>query len=97
MGDNGRLYVPAELVETYKTKIVPLATILTPNLFEAELLTETKIKNEQDIWNAIELLHAKGCKTVAISSAELENSNNLHIFASDSKGSNKSLSLIRCF
>lgn len=36
MGDNGKLYVPKELVEIYKNKIVPLADILTPNQFELE-------------------------------------------------------------
>lgn len=36
MGDNGKLYVPEELVEIYKNVIVPLADILTPNQFELE-------------------------------------------------------------
>jgi pyridoxine kinase len=34
LGDDGKLYVPEELVEMYKTEMVPLATILTPNQFE---------------------------------------------------------------
>ena len=31
LGDNGRLYVPAELTTIYREEIVPLATLLTPN------------------------------------------------------------------
>lgn len=34
MGDNGKLYVPEELVNIYKNEIVPLADIVTPNQFE---------------------------------------------------------------
>ncbi|XP_018577841.1 pyridoxal kinase [Anoplophora glabripennis] len=82
MGDNGKLYVPKELIPVYKNFILPLATIITPNLFEMELLTDTKITNEDDVWNAIDILHKKGCETVVISSAELAEESNLCIFAS---------------
>ena len=36
MGDNGKLYVPRELVDIYAKEIVPHATILTPNSFECQ-------------------------------------------------------------
>jgi len=36
MGDNGKMYVPEELLEIYKNTILPLADIITPNQFEAE-------------------------------------------------------------
>jgi pyridoxine kinase len=39
MGDEGKLYVPEELVHVYREKVVPLASMLTPNQFEAEKLT----------------------------------------------------------
>jgi len=31
MGDNGSLYVPKALVDVYRTNVVPLATVMTPN------------------------------------------------------------------
>ena len=31
LGDNGRFYVPEELVELFKTKIIPKAYMITPN------------------------------------------------------------------
>jgi pyridoxal/pyridoxine/pyridoxamine kinase len=34
IGDNGKMYVPAELTQIYREEIVPLATMLTPNQFE---------------------------------------------------------------
>lgn len=36
MGDDGKMYVPEELKDIYRTEIVPLADILTPNQFELE-------------------------------------------------------------
>lgn len=86
MGDNGKLYVPKELVPVYKKFILPLATIITPNLFEAELLTDTKITTKDEVWKAVDILHKKGCETVVISSAELGEKSNLCIFASSRKG-----------
>ncbi|CAG9771965.1 unnamed protein product [Ceutorhynchus assimilis] len=87
MGDNGQMYVPKELLPIYKESILPIATILFPNLFEAELLTDIKVESEANIWQIIEALHSKGIETVCISSAELpENINNtLMVFASNKK------------
>jgi hypothetical protein len=31
LGDNGKLYVPPELVGVYRSELIPLATVLTPN------------------------------------------------------------------
>ncbi|XP_018329377.2 pyridoxal kinase [Agrilus planipennis] len=73
LGDNGKLYVPEELVPLYKNVITPLADILTPNQFEAELLTERKIYNLDDAQQAIEVLHKMGPKTVVLSSTDLGN------------------------
>ena len=41
MGDRGKLYVPEQLVEVYREEMLSLATILTPNQFEIQLLTGT--------------------------------------------------------
>ncbi|XP_022901924.1 pyridoxal kinase [Onthophagus taurus] len=71
MGDNGQMYVPKELLPIYKNTIIPLADILVPNQFEVELLTDRKIKTITDAWDAINLLHDKGCGTVVLSSTEL--------------------------
>ncbi|KAM7268124.1 hypothetical protein ACFE04_010290 [Oxalis oulophora] len=42
MGDDGKLYVPKELVSVYREKVVPVASMLTPNQFEAEQLTGSR-------------------------------------------------------
>lgn len=71
LGDNGRMYVPKELLPIYKETLVPLADILTPNQYEVELLTDRKISTLDDAWSAIDVLHQKGCKTIFISSTDL--------------------------
>lgn len=87
MGDNGKLYVPKELLPIYKDTILSIATILVPNLFETELLTDIQIKNEEDAWEAINVLHGKGIETICISSAELPTCvDRLCVFASSRKG-----------
>ncbi|XP_046741497.1 pyridoxal kinase [Diprion similis] len=72
MGDNGKMYVPNELLEIYRDHIIPLADIVTPNQFELELLTGKKVENLKDVQEAIKELHAKGPQIVVISSTEID-------------------------
>lgn len=64
MGDDDRLYVSGDLVAAYKDHIVPLATLLTPNQHEAELLTGTKIDSQAAAVAACQALHQRGIATV---------------------------------
>lgn len=87
MGDNGRLYVPKELVPIYKESVAKLANIITPNLFELQLLTDVTINTKEDIWQAVKILHNKGVETVVISSVDIpELPGVLCVFASSNKG-----------
>lgn len=83
MGDNGQMYVPKELLPIYTNTIIPLADIITPNQFEAELITGIQINNVDDAWKAVNWFHEKGCKTVVLSSTELGDENNLLALASN--------------
>ncbi|CAN9497903.1 unnamed protein product [Ophioblennius macclurei] len=71
MGDHGAMYVPENLLPVYKDKVVPLADILTPNQFEAELLTGRKITTEADAFEVMDLLHKMGPETVVLTSTDL--------------------------
>lgn len=86
MGDNGKMYVPNELLPLYKNLILPLADIFTPNQFEVELLTDRKINKLEDAWEAVDELHTHGCKTVVLSSTELGNKDFLIGLASSKNG-----------
>ena len=64
MGDHERLYVSPDLVPLYAKDIVALASIITPNQFEAEKLLGRRIRTEQEAVAACEELHSRGPHTV---------------------------------
>lgn len=83
LGDKGRLYVPKELVQVYRTKVVPKAAVLTPNQFELELLTDIKIADLDTLKNAFAVLHGQGVQSVFLTSSEFQaKENSLSLFAS---------------
>ncbi|XP_062862388.1 pyridoxal (pyridoxine, vitamin B6) kinase a [Trichomycterus rosablanca] len=71
LGDNGAMYVPEGLLPVYRDKVVPICDIITPNQFEAELLTGRTIRTEKDALEVMDLLHAMGPETVVITSSNL--------------------------
>uniref|UniRef100_A0A9J7YI11 Pyridoxal kinase n=2 Tax=Cyprinus carpio TaxID=7962 RepID=A0A9J7YI11_CYPCA len=71
LGDNGAMYVPENLLPIYRCKVVPAADIITPNQFEAELLTGRNISSEKDAVEVMNLLHSMGPDTVVITSSDL--------------------------
>ena len=68
MGDNGKLYVKAEIADIYRSEVVPLADIVKLNKTEAEVLTGLTIESNADINKVLDALHAMGPKTVIVSS-----------------------------
>jgi hydroxymethylpyrimidine/phosphomethylpyrimidine kinase len=53
-------------VEIMKKELVPLATVITPNIPEAEALTGLTIKNQQDMEKVAKILQELGSKHVVI-------------------------------
>ncbi|CAI9780824.1 unnamed protein product [Fraxinus pennsylvanica] len=72
LGDEGKLYVPQEMVSVFREKVVPVASMLTPNQFEAEQLTGLRITSEQDGREACNILHAAGPSKVVITSINID-------------------------
>lgn len=64
LGDNGKLYLPAEMVDLYRTELLQLASVITPNQFETEQLAGRKVRTEQDALEACHFLLDKGPTTV---------------------------------
>nr|WP_131924485.1 bifunctional hydroxymethylpyrimidine kinase/phosphomethylpyrimidine kinase [Hazenella coriacea] len=52
----GSVLLQEDAIEALKTKLFPLATLITPNLHEAEVLVGEKLLSEADIQKAIENL-----------------------------------------
>lgn len=88
MGDEGKLYVPEELIVVYREKVVPVASMLTPNQFEAELLTGLRISSEADGREACKCLHAAGPSKVIITSINIDG--NLLLIGSHQKNKDTS-------
>lgn len=55
-----------EAVEALKSVLLPIATVVTPNIPEAEVLTGLEIKSESDIERAAEHMMALGAHSVVI-------------------------------
>ncbi|XP_076041167.1 pyridoxal kinase [Oratosquilla oratoria] len=86
MGDEGKMYVPKSLLPIYREKIIPLADIVTPNQFEAELLSERKISSKADVIEVMDWFHSKSVQTVVLSSTDLGSDTTLLGMASSVKG-----------
>jgi len=69
MGDDGRMYVSHDVVPIYRDILLPLATIITPNWYETQLLTGIEIRDLASIQAAFKVLHTTyGIPHVVISS-----------------------------
>ncbi|KAF8578801.1 Ribokinase-like protein [Ramaria rubella] len=74
MGDAGKLYVSADVVPIYR-ELVSLATIITPNYFEVELLTQVPINSTTSLQRILRILHEEhNVPHVVISSIPLNGS-----------------------
>ncbi|ORZ36745.1 Ribokinase-like protein [Catenaria anguillulae PL171] len=56
LGDNGKLYLPAEMIDMYKQHFLPMAFAMTPNQFEAELLSGVTIDSVESACEAADKL-----------------------------------------
>ena len=69
MGDvDEGLYVQADIPEFVRQEMVPVADILTPNIFELEHLTGQRIESLSDAKEAARLLLGRGPKLVLVTS-----------------------------
>lgn len=70
MGDGGALYVAPEIIPLYRN-IMRLADVVTPNQFEAELLTEMKIDSLADACLVAKKLHSLGSAHIVITTLSI--------------------------
>lgn len=55
-----------DAVDTLRTRLLPLATVVTPNIPEAEALTGIKLTEESDVRRAAERIVAMGARSVVV-------------------------------
>lgn len=69
MGDVGRgIFVKEGILPFFREEAIPAADIITPNQFEAELITGLTIESQEDALEAIRALHSLGPSVVLMTS-----------------------------
>lgn len=71
---HGALLLEEAAFETLKTELLPLATVVTPNFYEAQKLTGMTLKTDDDYVAAAKLLKNMGAKNVIIKGHHHEDS-----------------------
>ncbi len=73
LGDVGRgFFVRPGIPEFMRDRVVPAADLATPNQFELEFLTDSKITTATDLLDAVDALRAMGPRTVLVTSVQTD-------------------------
>ncbi len=81
---SGDRLIEEDAIQALKIKLLPLATIITPNLPEAEVLVGRTLKSENDILNAGRWIRKElGVKNVVIKGGHLANVASDYLFLED--------------
>lgn len=74
MGDAGRIYVADDVPDAIRTKLLPLATITTPNLFELSLLSGAHVGAMTTHETIARAVHQLGIAETLVTSAPADRS-----------------------
>lgn len=75
---SGARLISEEAIDTLKQRLLPLATVITPNVPEAEVLSEMEIKSEEDMEKAAKVICEKfGCGVLLKGGHQLNDANDL--------------------
>ncbi|HJA27320.1 MAG TPA: bifunctional hydroxymethylpyrimidine kinase/phosphomethylpyrimidine kinase [Candidatus Limosilactobacillus intestinigallinarum] len=66
---HGAMLLARSAYERFRERIIPLATVITPNFYEAQKLAELTISNRQDQLTAARRLQEMGAKNVVVKGA----------------------------
>ena len=61
-----------EAINSLKQELIPIATLITPNIHEAELLAQQEIHSVEDAKKAAKAIAELGCKAVLVKGGHLE-------------------------
>lgn len=68
---SGAVLLEKEAIDTYKKKLIPEASLITPNIPEARVLSGLPIENTEDMKKAAEKLMDYGCGAVLVKGGHL--------------------------
>ena len=66
----GGMLIEKSAIKDFQKFLIPLATVITPNKFEAEIITKTKIGSKKTIETIAEKIQKMGAKNVIITGIE---------------------------
>lgn len=90
---NGAKLICDEAIETLKKELLPLATVITPNIPEAEVLTGMKIESPADMETAARQIFKEfGCAVLLKGGHDLNDANDLLWAAGEAAGSSNGCS-----
>lgn len=76
---SGKTLWSNEMQDAFSRSLLPLATLITPNIPEAELLSGISIKNKQDIEQAAKIIASLGCAAVLVKGGHFDRQNASYI------------------
>ena len=93
---SGGILLEKKAISDYKKFIIPLATVITPNVYELEILSGIKIKNKNDISRASKKIIDLGSKNVIVTGFEENQKISDYVFLENEEFviSNKKISMI---
>lgn len=75
---SGSALIKTDAIKTLVEKLLPLATLVTPNIPEAEILSDMKIRNKDDMINAAEFIVKRyGCSVLLKGGHRINDANDL--------------------
>jgi pyridoxine kinase len=84
MGDEPEgVYVHSGIPEFIAAEALPRADIICPNVFEAEMLSGTRISSSREAAETADILHGMGPRVVVITSYRPDNDGRMGFFVSD--------------
>ncbi len=82
---SGARLIEDTAIHTLRSELLPLATVITPNIPEAEILADMPIKNEADMENAARKLFASyGCAALVKGGHQINDANDV-LFSAESE------------
>lgn len=88
---SGSKLISDEAIDTLEKRLIPLATLITPNIPEAEVLTGMKISSKEDMEFAAEKIYKKyGCNVLLKGGHSINDANDLLFTEKTSETAEKS-------
>ena len=71
---SGTVLLKPDAIDNLKSELIPMATLLTPNIHEAEQLSSMTIHSMEDVKEAARRIQEMGCRSVLITGGHLKSS-----------------------